>query len=96
MVQEALASGIPVVCGEETLRADPAMGEFVKGDLVFLRDDERTAHEFLAAIDQTLASDAGPNNKSAQRRAFAESRYSWSYARTDTWRSPRASSPIQQ
>lgn len=80
VVQEALASGIPVVCGEETLRADPAMGEFVKGAPVFLRDDERTAHEFLAAIDQTLASDAGPNNKSAQRRAFAESRYSWRYA----------------
>ena len=77
VVQEALASGIPVVCGKETLEADPAMKEFVKGSPVFLGDEDRTARGFLSAIDETLAPEAGLNNKSEERRAFAVSRYSW-------------------
>jgi glycosyltransferase involved in cell wall biosynthesis len=77
VVQEALASGIPVVCGEETLGADPAMGEFVKGAPVFLGDDDRTAHEFLSAIGDPLAGSAELSHKSEERRAFAVSRYSW-------------------
>ena len=77
VMQEALASGIPVVCGEETLGADPAMGAFVKGVPVYLEDDDRTAREFLSAIEDTLASGAGLNDISNKRRAFAVSRYSW-------------------
>jgi glycosyltransferase involved in cell wall biosynthesis len=77
VVQEALASGIPVVCGEETLGADPAMGAFVKGVPVYLEDEDRTAREFLSAIEDTLASGAGLNYISNTRRAFAVSRYSW-------------------
>jgi glycosyltransferase involved in cell wall biosynthesis len=77
VVQEALASGLPVVCGEETLGADPAMAAFVKGVPVFPRDEDRTAREFLAAIEDSLASEAESNNKSEERRAFAASRYSW-------------------
>jgi glycosyltransferase involved in cell wall biosynthesis len=77
VVQEALASGIPVVCGEETLGADPVMREVVGGAPVFLGDDGATARVFLSAIDDMFASDEGLNNKSVQRRAFAVSRYSW-------------------
>jgi glycosyltransferase involved in cell wall biosynthesis len=77
VIQEALASGLPVVCGDETLRSDPALEMFVKGAPVFLGDDERTAAGFLAAIEESLASKA----ESAQsRRDFAVRRYSWDRA----------------
>jgi len=77
VVQEALASGLPVVCGADTLEADPAMKAFVRGSPVYTNDDDRTAREFVSAIDDLLDSDAGLKNKSEERRAFAVSRYSW-------------------
>src|SRR5208337_3068589 len=46
VVQEALASGLPVVCGTDTLGADPAMKAFVRGAPVYAGDDDRTAREF--------------------------------------------------
>jgi alpha-maltose-1-phosphate synthase len=55
VVREALASGLPVVCGEETLAADPAMGEFVTGAPVTLEEPDRAAREFLLAIEKSLA-----------------------------------------
>jgi glycosyltransferase involved in cell wall biosynthesis len=80
VMQEALASGIPVVCGEETLAADPAMSAFVRGAPVFLREDGKTARAFLTALDEALASGVELNDKSKERRAFAVSRYSWQRA----------------
>jgi glycosyltransferase involved in cell wall biosynthesis len=80
VVQEALASGLPVVCGAETLGADPAMKAFVRGAPVYADDDERTASEFLTAIDALLDSGAALGSKSEERRAFAVSRYSWHHA----------------
>jgi glycosyltransferase involved in cell wall biosynthesis len=76
-VQEALASGLPVVCGEESLAADPALEAFVRGAPVYMGDDDRTARGFLKAIGKSLASDAHSTYKSERRRAFAISRYSW-------------------
>jgi glycosyltransferase involved in cell wall biosynthesis len=77
VVQEALASGLPVVCSVETLGADPAMNAFVRGARVYAGDDERTAREFLSAMDALLESGATLETKSEDRRAFAVSRYSW-------------------
>jgi glycosyltransferase involved in cell wall biosynthesis len=77
VIQEALATGLLVVCGEETLTADPAMGEFVKGAPVLLGEDDKTAIEFLSAIDDMFSSEARMNDRSEERRAFAVSRYSW-------------------
>ena len=73
VVQEALASGLPVVCSTDTLEADPAMKDFVRGAAVYTADDERTAREFVSAIDGSLESES--NSKSKERRAFAASRY---------------------
>ena len=78
VVQEALASGLPVVCSTDTLEADPAMKDFVRGAAVYTADDERTAREFVSAIDGSLESES--NSKSKERRAFAASRYSWQRA----------------
>jgi len=80
VVQEALASGLPVVCGDETLAADPGMEPFVRGVPVYAGDDERTSQEFVSAIDELLKSDAGSRERSEGRRAFAATRYSWQHA----------------
>ncbi len=77
VVQEALASGLPVVCGDETLDADPPMKAFVKGVPVYAGDDQRTAKEFLSAINDSLGSEPALESRSEDRRAFAVSRYSW-------------------
>lgn len=79
VVQEALASGLPVVCGADTLAADHTLREFVQGVPVYPGDDDRTAREFLHAIDEFLHSDAKTNSP-AERHAFAASRYSWQAA----------------
>ena len=80
VVQEALASGLPVVCGAETTAADPAMQEFVRGVPVYPGDDERTASEFVAAIDAVINSGAETENQSESRHAFVVARYSWRHA----------------
>jgi glycosyltransferase involved in cell wall biosynthesis len=80
VVQEALASGLPVVAGTETLTADPAMTPFVRGVPVFADDDSRTARGFLSAIDDLIASDVESKTASEYRHAFAASRYSWRQA----------------
>lgn len=80
VVQEALASGLPVVCGAETVKADEKMNAFVRGVPVDAGDDDRTAREFLRAIDELLHSGAAPTSTPEERRAFAASRYSWDHA----------------
>jgi glycosyltransferase involved in cell wall biosynthesis len=76
VIQEALACGLPVVCGAETLEADDALRPFVQAAPVYAGDDDRTAREFLCVIDQLLDSGA-QKSKVQERHAFAESRYSW-------------------
>jgi alpha-maltose-1-phosphate synthase len=79
VIQEALASGLPVVCSTDTLGADDAIRDFVRGVPISVGDDERTAGEFLKTINELIASEA-EKSKSAERRAFAVSRYSWETA----------------
>ena len=77
VVQEALATGLPVVCGAETLEADPSLMRFVRGANIHAGDHERTARDFLLVIDGVLRSDMATQSKSAERQAFAVARYSW-------------------
>jgi len=79
VVREALVSGLPVVCGEETRGADPGLAELVTGAEVFVGDDDRTAREFLRAIDDVLHSET-EKSKTAERQAFAASQFSWDAA----------------
>jgi glycosyltransferase involved in cell wall biosynthesis len=81
VIQEALASGLPVTCGEDTATADPGLGEFVRSVPIYPNDNARTAKEFLTAIVDLIESGTASDPlKSDARRAFAISRYSWSKA----------------
>ena len=72
VVQEALASGLPVLCGAESAVADPAAANYLVGLPVDLGDPGGTASAFAAALDPILAA---PANEGAAD--FARDRYSW-------------------
>jgi len=78
VVQEALASGLPVLCGAESAAADPAAMLLLHGLPVDLSAPAATAEAFARGLDEALAAPADP-----RRAALARERYSWeSAART--------------
>ncbi|HEY3797818.1 MAG TPA: glycosyltransferase family 4 protein [Caulobacteraceae bacterium] len=78
VVQEALACGLPVVCGDETTGADPRAAPFLVGVDVAGDDAAAIAQRLSVALDTALA-DAGAD-ASADRAAFARRCYAWSAA----------------
>lgn len=79
VVREALVSGLPVVCGEETRGADPDLAELVTGAEVFVGDDDRTARKFLRKIDDVMNSET-EKSKRTDRQSIAASSFSWDAA----------------
>jgi len=78
VVQEALACGLPVICGAESTGADAEAAAFLHGVDVESRDQDAAAAEVLAAMDVALAENAPAE---AQRRfEFVRRRYAWSAA----------------
>jgi glycosyltransferase involved in cell wall biosynthesis len=75
VVQEALACGLPVVCGDESTGADADVAPFLLGVDV-AGTDEDAAARIGAAIDQGL----DHRGDGAARAAFVRSRYAWSAA----------------
>jgi glycosyltransferase involved in cell wall biosynthesis len=76
VVQEALACGLPVVCGDESTGADVDAAPFLVGvDVTGTEED--VIMRIGAAIDLALGDD---RREPAARAAFARSRYSWSAA----------------
>ena len=73
MVQEALACGLPVICGVETLNADEAARPYLTGVDV---GGEGAVARLSAAIDAALESDTS----ASARAEFARERYSWTAA----------------
>jgi glycosyltransferase involved in cell wall biosynthesis len=78
VVQEALACGLPVVCGAESTTADPEAARFLRGVAVEASDPAVAAAEVVAAMDEMLAREA-PGD-AARRREFVCRRYAWSAA----------------
>jgi glycosyltransferase involved in cell wall biosynthesis len=79
VVQEALACGLPVVCGAESTRADAEAGVHLIGVPVEGGvDQDKAAADVLAAMDQALAANA-PGAAQA-RYEFVRRRYAWSAA----------------
>ncbi|RRH96484.1 glycosyltransferase family 1 protein [Mesorhizobium tamadayense] len=51
VIQEAMACGLPVVCGEPSNRADPGAAEWLRGVAIDLTDPEGSARRCTDAID---------------------------------------------
>lgn len=73
VIQEAMACGLPVVCGESSAQADPAAAQWLQGVTIDLSDPERSAARCSAAIDGLLDN---PPDRAAMAR-YATKTYSW-------------------
>lgn len=101
VVREALSSGVPAVCGQETMGTDLSMEAFVAAAPVRLDNEEQTANGFLSVIDDVLAGETERSLKGGKRRAFILSRYSWrgaaeQYLEIIERVVPQANTPLQQ
>ena len=76
VIQEALACGLPVICGAETASADEAARALLHAVPLSPGDDDATAHAFAAAVDSILPVANDPE-AARQRRTLAIERYSW-------------------
>lgn len=77
VVQEALACGLPVVCGEETAAADPAAGGVLTGVPILPRDRNGTVEALLSGLASAIERDSLDATSRELRAAFARRRYSW-------------------
>lgn len=73
VIQEAMACGLPVICGAPTDQADPEAGRWLRGIAVDLADPQGSAARVAIALDApslTLP-------QRAEMAAWAARRYSW-------------------
>ena len=78
VVQEALACGLPVVCGDESTGADAEAAALLRGVEVASADTGAVAGRVSQAIDEALAgAEAGDG---ARRYDFVRRRYAWAAA----------------
>jgi glycosyltransferase involved in cell wall biosynthesis len=77
VIQEALASGLPTVCGLDTVTADLGLSSVAHGVSLHPTDHLRSAAAFLEVIDNLIATGRTIQERRDERRAFALSRYSW-------------------
>jgi glycosyltransferase involved in cell wall biosynthesis len=71
VIQEAMASGLPVFCGRDSAAADPVAGRLLQGLEVNPAEPEATAERFAAAIANASL---GPDSRLA---AHARTTYDW-------------------
>lgn len=76
VVQEALACGLPVVCGLDTASADRAAEAFLTAVAIDADDPQRTVSALDAAMTRLLEPADRPRLRE-DRFAFARARYSW-------------------
>lgn len=79
VVQEALACGLPVICGAETSRADPECADLLDGIDVGAADIDATVASVRATIQRRLGS-VPPTGCAQQRFYYVSRRYDWSRA----------------
>jgi glycosyltransferase involved in cell wall biosynthesis len=94
VVQEAMACGLPVICGAETSRADPLARPWLSPVEVDLRDPDASSTRLVTAVDTLSMTDSDR----AAMSAYAQATYDWSamaariveavYGATETIRQP--------
>ena len=75
VVQEALACGLRVICGEESANADPEAASVIDAVPVEPDDPDRTAARFERALAKALIDTS--NQARSARAELAAGRYSW-------------------
>jgi glycosyltransferase involved in cell wall biosynthesis len=81
VLQEALACGLPVICGQETAAADPGARARIEGVDIEGVDPDTAVAALDARIDRVLAENTGARAANAEaRHAYVRARYSWSEA----------------
>jgi glycosyltransferase involved in cell wall biosynthesis len=78
VMQEALACGLPVICGAESAAADPAAAGLIEGVAINSGDPDATAAAFSLRIDEALARNSPAD--ATKRHATVLARYSWTEA----------------
>ncbi|TGQ50992.1 glycosyltransferase family 1 protein [Mesorhizobium sp. M1C.F.Ca.ET.193.01.1.1] len=73
VIQEAMACGLPVVCGEPSNRADPGAAEWLRGVAIDLTDPEGSARRCADTIDSL----AFASVERAAMARYALARYDW-------------------
>jgi starch synthase len=73
VVQEAMASGVPIVCGEDSATADLGASRWLRGVEIDLIEEAGSASRCEAAITQLLASPID----TMQMARYATDTYSW-------------------
>ena len=73
VIQEAMACGLPVVCGAPSDRADPDAAQWLHGVAIDLAQPEASAQRCSDAIDSFNLSDADR----AEMARYARRRYDW-------------------
>jgi glycosyltransferase involved in cell wall biosynthesis len=81
VVQEALACGLPVVCGSDTAHADGHAARFLTGVEVDLARTHETARRFSGELTRTLARRWTEVDR-RERFEFVRERYSWARSAT--------------
>lgn len=82
VLQEALACGLPVICGQETTAADPDASALIEGVAIEGIDPDAAAIALAGRIDRVLAKNGEADCRAAAeaRHAYVASRYSWTKA----------------
>lgn len=84
VVQEAIACGLPVVCGAETARADQAAMKFLTPVTMNVGDELAIVEKFCAAVEGVLGAPLADRSSSVSDRfRFACERYSWTKCAQD-------------
>lgn len=73
VIQEAMACGLPVVCGEPSNLADPGVSQWIRGVRIDLAEPAASAQRCAQAIDDAMQRSV---DRAAMARQVAE-RYSW-------------------
>ena len=76
VVQEALASGLPVLCSDEVAGADPAAAPLLHGVPLDESRPDPTLEALSNAVGQLIAFPSSPE----ERHGFARAHYSWASA----------------